>query len=58
MYLLTLKDYKKVLKRLLEILPSAPAVRQVTLDFERAVWAALRDVIPHVRLHGCVFHWT
>ena len=51
-------DYKKVLKRLLEILPSAPAVQQVTLDFERAVWAALRDVIPHARLHGCVFHWT
>ena len=51
-------DYKKVLKRLLEILPSAPAVRQVTLDFERAVWAALRDVIPHAKLHGCVFHWT
>ena len=52
-------DYKKVLKRLLEILPSAPAVRQVTLDFERAVWAALiRDVIPHARLHGCIFHWT
>ncbi|XP_068717492.1 uncharacterized protein [Montipora capricornis] len=51
-------DYKKVLKRLLEILPSVPAVRQVTLDFERAVWAALRDVIPHAKLHGCVFHWT
>ena len=51
-------DYKKVLKRLLEILPSAPAVQQVTLDFERAVWAGLRDVIPHARLHGCVFDWT
>lgn len=48
-------DYKKVLKRLLEIFPSAPAVQQVTLDFERA---ALRDVIPHARLHGCTFHWT
>ena len=51
-------DYKKVLKGLLEILPSAPAVQQVTLDFERAVWAALRDVMAHARLHGCVFHWT
>ena len=58
MYLLTVKDYKKVLKRLLKILPSAPAVRQVTMDFERAVGAALRGVIPHARLHGCVFHWT
>ena len=34
-------DYKKVLKRLLEILPSAPAVQQVTLDFERAVCGPL-----------------
>lgn len=51
-------NYKKVLKQLLKILPSAPAVQQVTLDFERAVWATLRDVIPHARLHSCVFHWT
>ena len=36
--------------------PLSPAVQQVTLDLERAVWAALRDVIPHARLHGWVFH--
>ena len=51
-------DYRKVLKQLLEILPSAPAVQQITLDFEKAVWAALRTVIPHAKLQGCAFHWT
>ena len=51
-------NYKKVFKQLLKILPSAAAVQQVTLDFERAVWATLRDIIPHARLHSCVLHWT
>ena len=32
-------DYCKVFKQLLEILPSVPAAKQITLDFERAVWA-------------------
>lgn len=49
-------DYRKVFRHLLEILPSAPAVQQVTLDFERAVWRALQDVIPQAVLQGCVFH--
>ena len=48
-------DYRKVFRHLIEILPSAPAVQQVTLDFEKAVWTALRDVIPQAVLQGCVF---
>lgn len=51
-------DYCKVFKKHLEILPSAPAAEQITLDFERAVWAALRKVMPQAKLQGCVFHWT
>ena len=47
-------DYCKVFKQLLEILPSAPAAEQITLDFERAVWAAPRKVRPQVKLQGCV----
>ena len=49
-------DYCKEFKQRLEILP--PAAEQITLDFERAVWAALRKVRPQVKLQGCVFHWT
>lgn len=51
-------DYRKVFEKLLEILPSAPKVQQITLDFEKATWAALRKVLPRAKLHGCVFHWT
>ncbi|KAK3732870.1 hypothetical protein QZH41_011442, partial [Actinostola sp. cb2023] len=49
------KDYKKVLKEILKALPTTPLV---TLDFEHAMWAALRSVLPTVQLQGCVFHWT
>lgn len=52
------KDYKKVLSRLIELLPSEPAVRQVTLDFEKAVWLAFRSILPAVQIQGCVFQWT
>ena len=52
-------DYCKVFKELLEILPSAPAAKQITLDFERAVWAApgLRKVMSQAKLQRCLFHW-
>ena len=52
------KDYRKVFKQLLEILPTAPAVKRITLDFEKAVWAVLRNLFPDVKQQGCAFHWT
>ena len=51
------RDYRAVFRELLELLPS-PALRQVTLDFECAVWKVLRQLLPDVKLLGCVFHWT
>ena len=50
-------DYCKVFKQLLEILPSAPAAKLITSVFERAVWAALRKVMPQAKLQGCMSHW-
>lgn len=52
------KDYKKVLKKIIELLPSKPAIKQVTIDFEKALWAAFRTVLPAISIMGCVFHWT
>ena len=46
------------MKKIIRILPIQPSVQQVTLDFEKAVWKALRSVLPAVQLQGCVFHWT
>ena len=28
------------------------------IDFERAMWSVLRQLLPDVRIKGCVFHWT
>ena len=51
-------DYKKVLKKVLRMLPTTPSVEQVTADFESAVWGAFRKVLPEVQLLGCAFHWN
>ncbi|XP_067036373.1 uncharacterized protein [Acropora muricata] len=52
------RDYRAVLQEVLSILPPPPAVRRITLDFERALWTVLRQLLPDVSLQGCLFHWT
>ncbi|KAK3741180.1 hypothetical protein QZH41_012629, partial [Actinostola sp. cb2023] len=47
-----------VLKAILDVLPDQPSVDRVVLDFEKAMWAAVRSVLPGVTLMGCAFHWT
>ncbi len=37
---------------------SEPAVQEVMLDFEAAVWKAMNSVFPDVTLKGCGFHWN
>ena len=54
----TTKDYRKVLRAVLNSLPEDIKGEKVVLDFERATWKALREVLPDVSLQGCVFHWT
>ena len=34
------------------------SVKKVVMDFERALWAAVKTRPPHVEVMGCVFHWT
>ena len=51
------RDYRAVVQEVLSILPSPPAVRRITLDFERALWTVLRQLLPDVSLQGCLFHW-
>ena len=52
------QDYKAVLDAVISILPRPPRVTKVMLDFEKAVWSALRQTLPNVQLKGCSFHWT
>lgn len=52
------RDYRAVLDAVTSILPRPPRVTKVMLDFEKAVWSALRQTLPNVQLKGCSFHWT
>ena len=49
-------DYRGV-KKLPELLPS-PAVKQVMLDFKCTMRKVLGQLLPDVKLLGCLFHWT
>lgn len=51
-------DYVAVFNAVLSALPPQPAVTEAVLDFEKAAWAALRECRPHLRIHGCWFHWA
>ena len=52
------KDYKNVLKGLLELIPG-PRVKMVMVDFEEAFWLAIPAVLgEEVEIQGCTFHWT
>ncbi|XP_078372705.1 uncharacterized protein LOC144656350 [Oculina patagonica] len=52
------RDYRAVLKEVIRLLPSQPAVSRITLDFESALWTVLRELLPDTTLQGCLFHWT
>ena len=45
-------DYKAVLESVLAILETRPRVTKITLDFEKAIWNALRQVLRNVKLLG------
>ena len=52
------RDYKAVLETVISLLPNQSRVIKIVLDFEKAMWSAIRQVIPNVELMGCSFHWT
>ena len=50
-------DYKAVLDKLSDILGNC-RVRNLVIDFERAVWKAFPAAFPGLEITGCLFHWT
>ncbi|XP_077870100.1 uncharacterized protein LOC144363041 [Saccoglossus kowalevskii] len=51
------KDYISVLHGIKQLLPEAIALSECMVDFEEAMWKAIRDVYPAVNIKGCAFHW-
>ena len=50
-------DYQGVLTALIDRLPREPRVEEVILDYEAAMWKAVRQVIPDATIKGCAFDW-
>lgn len=48
------KDYEAVIRKITE-LTSASAC-EVVVDFEKALWSAVRVCLPEASIHGCWFH--
>ncbi|CAH1268746.1 Hypp3974 [Branchiostoma lanceolatum] len=52
------EDYKKVLKKILRLLPGDPKVKTFVMDFEAGMWQAVRSLFPGKTRRGCAFHWA
>ena len=53
-----MSSFLQVLKAIKELLPSDPVVCRRVIDFELAIWSAVRSVLADVEIMGCVFHCT
>ena len=51
-------DYKKVMKKVKNLLPPGPAVTRVVADFEAAMWKGILSIFPEVHIQDCLFHWA
>ncbi|XP_060554303.1 uncharacterized protein LOC132715331 isoform X2 [Ruditapes philippinarum] len=51
------RDYVAVLKKLGRLLQREVNVVDFVVDFEAALWNALRHVFEDAEIHGCSFHW-
>ncbi|XP_066269846.1 uncharacterized protein [Branchiostoma lanceolatum] len=53
-----IRDYKKVIKKIIELLLEPPKVTRAMMDYEKAMWSAMSQVLPDVTKTGCMFHWA
>ena len=51
-------DYRKVMKKVKNLLPPRPGVARVVADFEAAMWKGILSMFQDVSIQGCLFHWA
>ena len=51
-----MSSFLQVLKAIKKLLPSDPVIQRCVVDFELAIWSAVRSVLEDVVVMGCVFH--
>ena len=49
-------DYEAVLRGIVSLVPNLN-VNTVVSDFEAALWVGIRNILPDVRMRGCLFHF-
>lgn len=49
-----MSSFLQVVKAIKELLPSDPVVHRCVVDFELAIWSAVRSVLADVEVMGCV----
>ncbi|XP_033759180.1 uncharacterized protein LOC117341440 [Pecten maximus] len=52
------EDYYEVLRSIDRQLPDEIRLELCVVDFEAAVWQAIRQRYPDCRIQGCAFHWS
>lgn len=50
------KDNKKMLKAILRLIQDCN-VEKFVMNFEMALWSAVRSIFPMAKLLGCAIHW-
>lgn len=50
------RDYKEILRKISDTMPTDPSVETIVAYFEKGAWKACRSVFPDVTMRGCVFH--
>ena len=51
-------DYQLILEAIVASFAAPPSLKRVILDFEAAIWVAMKTVFPNAELRGCSFHFT
>ena len=51
-------DYQWILEAIVTSFAAPPRLKRVILDFEAAIWVAMKTVFPNAELRGCSFHFT